>query len=504
MRLQKLAVRRVAAAIFRHSAIRLLLTVLALGGLAPAAQALPAFARQTGQKCATCHAGGQFPELTPYGRQFKLTGYTVGERSSVPLAVMGVVSYAKVRDTSKSDDPGADFQKNGTALFATSSIFLAGKVTDHLGLFLQNTYDPYAAQRNNPDGSPGHFVGHSQMDNVDLRYADHPTVPQHNLILGLSLNNNPSVADPWNSAAAWMQYTPGASPTSHQFVDGAFPGFGAGGNLAGLTAYGFLDDSVYAEFGLYRTANHALSIMSAGIADADKTHLAGQNPYWRLAYSREWGAHNLMVGTSGMVAHIFDAGSDLADPANLGRIRNTGIDAQYQYLADPHTITAQMGWMRQRQEYSANTLAGGTSSYFLADGVTPVAAPNGSDTTSTLRLKLSYIWQARYGGSLSWFRLTGSTNTLNQTAGFDSNGAITSTDPANTGITSTRVTGNLSGNPGTRGLNYELFWTPVQNVRVGAQYTAYQRFNGAKDNYDGFGRNASDNNTLRFYVWAAY
>ena len=38
------------------------------------AQALPSYARQTGQQCAACHNG--FPELTPYGRQFKLNGYT--------------------------------------------------------------------------------------------------------------------------------------------------------------------------------------------------------------------------------------------------------------------------------------------------------------------------------------------------------------------------------------------------------------------------------------------
>ncbi len=103
--------------------------------------------------------------------------------------------------------------------------------------------------------------------------------------------------------------------------------------------------------------------------------------------------------------------------------------------------------------------------------------------------------------------MRGTTNTLNQTSGFDDSpggGLITSTDPNGTGITSTRVTGNLSGNPATRGFNYEGFWTPVQYVRLGVQYTAYLKFNGASDNYDGFGRNARDNNTLRFYIWAAY
>src|SRR6202045_2529971 len=45
-------------------------------GFAPPAQALPSFARQTGQPCGTCHT--DFPALTPFGRRFKLLGYTVG------------------------------------------------------------------------------------------------------------------------------------------------------------------------------------------------------------------------------------------------------------------------------------------------------------------------------------------------------------------------------------------------------------------------------------------
>ena len=44
--------------------------------LAPPAQALPSFARQTGQPCGTCHT--DFAGLTPYGRLFKIGGYTAG------------------------------------------------------------------------------------------------------------------------------------------------------------------------------------------------------------------------------------------------------------------------------------------------------------------------------------------------------------------------------------------------------------------------------------------
>jgi hypothetical protein len=473
--------------------------IVILSALVPIdALAVPAFARQTGQNCVACHAGGQFPELTPYGRMFKMTGYTIGART-IPLSVMAVASYASVANTSKSDNPSADFQKNGSPILATGSLFIAGKATENIGAFIQGTYDNYATQN-----AAGTFQGHFAGDNMDVRYADRIVDVNRDLVFGVSLNNSPSVSDPWNSAADWMQYVPVPSPTSYQFVDGAapYPGYGAGGNIAGITVYGFWNRTLYAELGTYRTANGILSFMSFNIDAASKTMLSGSNnPYWRLAVSHEWGAQNIMVGTSGMIAHVYDVGSDISNPNNLGRFRNTGIDSQYQYLLDPHTITAQFAYMRQVQSYSANTIAGG-SPYFLADGVTPVVPVNSSDTLNVFRTKLSYIYQAKYGGSLSFFNSTGTSNTLNQTSGYDSDGQITSTDPLGTGITSTRVNGSLSGNPGTRGFTYEAFWMPVQYIRVGAQYTTYNKFNGATDNYDGFGRNARDNNTLFIYVWA--
>ena len=492
-------VKQIRAPLVKFLALPLAWTLASLVLLPMDAQALPVFARQTGQNCVACHAGGQFPELTPYGRLFKMTGYTIGSRT-VPLSLMGVVNYAKVADTSKSDDPSADFQKNGAAVFSSGSVFIAGKITDNIGLFSQITYDNYATQDAN-----GNFHGHSQADNIDLRYADRFVDANRDLIVGVSANNNPSVSDPWNTAAAWMQYVPAASLTSHQFADAStpYPGFGSGGNIAGINAYLYWNKTLYAELGTYRTADKGFAIMSAGIANADTTALSGSNnPYWRLALTHQWGPHNLMVGTTGMIAHVYDAGTDTSDPANLGLFRNTGIDAQYQYLLDPHSVTAQVAYMRQVQTYSANALAGATAAttYVLADGVTPVDPANPTDTLNVFRAKVSYVYQAKYGGSLSFFNKTGTTNTLSQSSGFDATGCAGLV----CNVTSSRVTGNLSGNPATSGLTFEAFWLPVQNVRVGAQYTAYNKFNGATDNYDGFGRNARDNNTLFAYLWFSY
>ena len=484
------------------------LVPLIMALLPQAAQALPTFARQTGQNCVACHTGGQFPELTPYGRLFKMTGYTIGERT-MPLSVMGVASYASVANTSKSDtadsgvstsNSGSDFYKNGEPILATGSLFIAGKVTDNIGAFVQVTHDPYASA--NSDGSSS---GHTQADNMDIRFADRLIDEKRDLIYGVSLNNSPSVSDPWNTAAAWMQYVPVPSPGSHQFVDGTapYPSFGTGGNIVGLTAYAYLDKTYYGELGFYGTADGAFRIFREGIDDSQITRLQGYNPYWRFAYTRDWGAHNLMIGTTGMLAKILDAATDPTDSGNFSQVRNTGIDAQYQYILDPHTFTAQLAYMQQVTNYSANSLAG-TSPYFQANGTDPVAALSPSDTLNTLRLKLAYTYLAKYGGSVSLFDTSGTTSTNQQTSGYDSNGQITSQDPLGTGITSARISGNLLGTPGISGSTLEAFYLPLQNLRLGAQYTAYSKFNGASSNYDGLGRNASDNNTLFLYAWFAF
>lgn len=475
-------------------------SVLVPLALAPQqAQALPAFARQTGQNCVSCHAGGQFPELTPYGRLFKMTGYTIGERA-LPLSMMAVVSSSKVKDTSKSDNPPADFAKNGAVTFSMASLFIAGKVTENIGLFSQITYNNYDAQGIAPDGMGATaFKGHTSADNIDLRYADRFIDSNRDLIFGVSANNNPSVSDPWNTAAAWMQYVPVPGPSSSQFVDGAapYPGYGPGGQAAGLTAYAYLNKLLYAEFGGYKTANRGLSILSAGTNNQNTVKLKGLSPYWRLALTREWGPHNIMLGTSGMISDVYDNPEDMSDPTAFSHRKDQGFDAQYQYLLDPHTVTAQVAYMTNKVRYSpamASQPAAFATDALGLNNLQPNT--NASDTTNTLRAKLTYIYQAKYGGSLGYFNLTGTTNTLNQSSGFD---------PAAAGsIIGTRVGGNLSGNPATSGLTYEAFWTPVQYVRVGLQYTSYSKFNGAASNYDGFGRDAKDNNTLFFYVWGAY
>lgn len=429
-----------------HCAGVVFVFVLTLGLLLPGtASAVPAFARQTGQNCVACHAGGQFPELTPYGRIFKLTGYTLGERT-LPLSMMGVLTANKV----KVNDPTQGHTQDGNPTFNTASLFIAGKATDNIGGFAQITYNNYDTL--NPDTS--RWTGHSGADNMDFRYADRYINDKQDLIFGLSLNNNPTVQDVWMSAPAWG---PATVPGSTGAGGGALPKLadGLGQQVAGLGAYVYWNQTVYAELTGYKTGDGIFSFMTQGVNKdhGPQTYLKGTNPYWRLALTHAWGPHNGMLGVSGMNVKIYPDSTDPTGPTD--RYRDLSLDAQYQYLLDPHTVTAQASYIHEKQNLFAN-----------------LAAVNPSDTVNSFRAKMSYVYQAKYGTTLSYFDVHGSTNN--------------------------------NPNTDTRGWTPEIFWTPLQYVRIGLQYTLFDKVNGLSGNTDGAGRNAKDDNTLFFYVWGAY
>lgn len=427
--------------------VNLIALLVLLGNLfiAPSALAVPAFARQTGQNCLACHAGGQFPELTPYGRLFKMTGFTLGSRT-IPISVMGVASLTK----SLHPDSDPEFAKDGSLLFQTGSVFLAGKITDNIGILAQATY-------NNYDGDSG-YQGVWESDNFDLRFADRYITPSSDLIFGMSLNNNPSLSDPWNTSPAWILYVPTqfgvTGPDSGPIINSL------GAAVAGVTAYGLWDDLIYAEVGGYQTANGVWSFLSKGTSDVNQIKISGTSPYARLALTHEWGPHNLMVGTFAFNTNIYPDNTVQSGPTI--QYRDRGVDAQYQYLLDPHTVTAQFSYIRET----------------INDGVLTGIATNPSNTLNQLRVKGSYIYQAKYGGSLTYFGTTGT--------------------PDSTLYASAAV------NPNTHGWSPEIFFNPIQNIRIGLQYYAYSEFDGAKTNYDGNGRNARDNNTAFLYLWGAY
>ena len=428
------------------------------------AQAVPAYARQTGQSCVACHAGGQFPELTSYGRAFKLSGYTYGSHT-VPFSVMATFGYQNISNTSS---PGSDytlFPKNDQFVFQGGSLFLAGKVTDHLGVFAQWTYDNYATLNENTG-----WAGRTETDNIDIRAADRWLSGGTDLIYGLTVNNNPTVQDVWNSTPAFAFPYLTSAFMVEQTVGGTLLEGGLGQQASGVGAYVYWNKTLYAELSGYQTADGAWSFLSQGIASEDRVKIKGTNPYWRVALSHDWGPHSAMLGTYGMQAQVYPDSVNPYGPTDS--YHDIGFDAQYQYILSPHTITAQLNYIREKIDWNSDAVANGDVS-------------NPTDKLYSWRAKGTYFYRNRYGGSLQYFNLHGTTDPV----------LYGSTDP---------VSGNVQGSPTTRGWVAELDWLPVQYARVGLQYWWYNRFNGANSNYDGNDRSAGNNNTLFLYVWAAY
>ncbi len=171
---------------------------LSVTAVNPAA-AIPSFARQTGQTCSACHTA--FPQLTPFGRRFKLGGYTLegGDSTLPPLAMMVQSTYTNYArsltaptGTYAPPSPNGGFNNNNNYidLAQQASLFYGGKVYGNLGAFVQMTFS----------NDYGRTFG---LDNTDVRYADSVKVGGFDVLYGLTVNNNPTVQDPWNTTPVW-------------------------------------------------------------------------------------------------------------------------------------------------------------------------------------------------------------------------------------------------------------------------------------------------------------
>jgi hypothetical protein len=107
----------------------------------PSAYALPSFARRTGQRCAACHVGGNWPQLTPWGRFFKLAGHTAGkpliDREGIhytPIGVLGQAGMTWAAQPSNSQGQPV-VTPNGTPEAYEFTAQLGTKLTDWAGVF---------------------------------------------------------------------------------------------------------------------------------------------------------------------------------------------------------------------------------------------------------------------------------------------------------------------------------------------------------------------------------
>jgi hypothetical protein len=431
----------------------LLTACLAWASVTVPAHAVPSFTRQTGAACADCHVGAFGPQLTPFGMSFKLNGYTQtnGEAGHVPISAMIQSSYEKLKTAP------ADGSSQHTAEWAQqASLFLAGRLTDHIGAFIQAT----------GTGEHGTLkVPSLSMDNADIRYANSTTLGGKSAIVGVSLNNNPTVSDVFNTVPAWrfpfigptLTGGPNALP---KIVDGL------GGQVLGLNAYTLVDNTWYAELGGYGAQSRSW-LESTNVLAPDDTYdkLHGVNPYWRLAYMGNAGSGTYSVGLLGLNAHVNPHGLSGTDKYN-----DIGVDGSYQMPMGKNDVLAINGsYIHEKQKLDSTFAIGGSD--------------NASNNLHSFDLSASYYFDQTYGLTAGMSRVGGT------------------------------VDNTFYGDPSTNSYILQADWTPFgksgswgapwANVRLGLQYTWFTKLNGLTNTDTGSGK-ASDNNTLYAFVWTSF
>lgn len=214
-----------------------------------------------------------------------------------------------------------------------------------------------------------------------------------------------------------------------------------------------------------------------GIPKEERVVLKGLNPFWRAAYQFNFSEDkSLMVGAFGMDTKIYPDNTDSS--GSTDKFRDVGIDANYQYDSDEHRLRLQ--W----HTYGKNRI----SMRALPGALRRILPTTCSPTT---RARLTYYYQKKYGATLGYFNIKGSRDALR----YETEGIPASAN---------RLPGVRTAVPAPTATWRSLSYLPAENLKVGLQSTAYAKFMGASNNYDGNGRDASDNNTLFLYAWLLF
>jgi hypothetical protein len=428
-----------------------LLTSLFLN--APKVYAVPSYARQTGYPCKSCHLTP--PELTTLGRAFKLNGYTIAGKPTVtskgtkrdggleilesfPLSVLFDTSFTSI----KSPQPGT---QNGNFQFPQdASLFLAGAWAPHVGSFVQLTYDTQA--------------DHFSWDNTDIRYANSTKLLKKDLAYGITLNNNPTVEDLWNSTPAWgfpsISSSSAPGPSAGALING-----GLAQDVAGVGGYAMWDNHLYLAGTIYRSEHIGAPQPIDG--NGFGVNIRGVAPYWRLAWQQTSKNNNFEVGTYGM--HV------KSSPNTITGLEDGFTDYAFDFQYD-RTIP-QLG----------GDVLSFRGTYIRENSALVATAALNEDSLivhhlNTVQANAEYHFGNKLSGTIGYFNIDGTP------------------DPVL--FPAAAVSGSANGDPRSNGYIANVSWWPVQNIGLTLQYTGYSRFNGAGTNYDGAGRNANSNNTL--------
>lgn len=440
------------------------------------AVALPSFAAQTDQPCAACHIGAYGPQLTPNGRAFKIGGYTQsggeGWAARLPLSLMLLGSFTNTGASVPNDQRVNRYASNNNVNFDQLSVFLAGGFGEHSGALVQ-----YTASNN---------LSASKLDNTDIRpFTTVVDIDGDELRIGTTINNNPTVQDPYNTTFAWgFPYVASAlapTPAAQPVIAGAFAG-----NTMGATAYLWYDRRIYFEAGIYNTQSPWLLARTGNYFGAGST--SSLAPYVRAAYEWNWNQQSAHIGALYLQSNVNPTVAPRQTDGSFGgdTYNDYSFDASYAFLGDGTHI----GTVQGIYTHETQSLGGTANSFNAANGT----GFGNSYALNQVRMNASYWYNNTYGVTLGWQRSWGPANPLLY-------------GPA-------AVTGSNNSKPDSNAFIVEADWVPFGkadswmgpwvNLKVGVQYVAYTQFNGGNSNYDGFGRSAGNNDTLFLFGWMAF
>jgi hypothetical protein len=150
--------------------------------------------------------------------------------------------------------------------------------------------------------------------------------------------------------------------------------------------------------------------------------------------------------------------------AGTVKYQDRAIDSQYQYLMDPHTVTAQLRYTKEN----------------ISDPM-GILYSNPNNKTNSFMSKVSYVYNATYGAAIGFQNITGTADSY-----YGTNAAT-----------------GAALNPNSTVWIPSIWYQPLQNMRLTYQYTAFTKYNGGTINYNGSGTNASANNASWLYLWLA-
>ncbi len=398
--------------------------------------AVPSFSRQTGLTCSACHTS--YPGLTEFGRQFKLKGYTL-------------TTLAQIKSTASKTMPGMSINKipNLSIILQTDETYMQKvlqKGQNRVSVNFPEEFGIYYAGRIAPH--LGTFLqvtydssGTIGMDMSDVRYAR----TSGKNVWGIDFNNGPTFEDLWNSTPGYgwpyVDNVTGVGPLMPFIASDAVMT-----NVLGLGAYDYWNNTLYGYMGVYQSAKQ-------GDTPATGDAIKGAAPYWRFAYTP---IENFEIGTFGFYANNHPG--SLSTGTNQ-HILDIGLDSQYQIYQGDSVYTFHARYVRERRS-----------------NIQGISSPLRMDF---INMDANWYYQDRYGLGAGLALVRGDrSNFYNSIDSGDAGGF------------------KLNSTPDTDNLILQADYLPYENLRLTLQYSAYLKFNGFKKNYNGDGRNASDNNSV--------